>query len=243
MLMRTNDTVRAIGHCGQCEQCEHCSARSQSICSVIDQRDLHQLALHSQKIEIPSGRCFIEEGETARDFFIVTDGHAKLFNLLPDGRRQITGFADCGQFLGLASIENYAFSAEALTSLRVCRFSHIGMSLLKTQFPALERRLLEEASSELVRAQARMLLLGRKTARERLASFLLERQEVAPRSDVLILSMTRTDIADYLGLTIETVSRTLNAFRRDKLIEIDHITSIKLLNLTEIRLLADGEGF
>lgn len=248
MLVRTNDrslphASRTLGHCGECEQCEHCDARSRSVCSVIEPANLGQLALHSQRFEVPAGRTFIDEGELARDFFVLTQGHAKLFTLMQDGRRQITGFADSGDFLGLASAETYAFSAEALTPLRLCRFSHAGMSLLKSQFPLLDRRLFEEASQELAHAQARMLLLGRKTARERVASFLMERSTLFNQVlEVLDLPMTRADIADYLGLTIETVSRTLSAFQREGLVAIEHVTRIRLCNRDALAGLAEGRS-
>lgn len=235
MLMRPRD-VTALA-----SECARCGARGQSVCSAIDDDDLARLAMHSQHLSISVGQSFIDQDEPARDFFIVTSGHAKLFTLMPDGRRQITGFAGQGQFLGLAVAEDYSFTAEALTPLNLCRFSHEGMALLTAQFPALEQRLLTEASRELVAAHGRMLLLGRKTARERLASFLIERGAECPRQDTITLPMTRTDIADYLGLTIETVSRTLNALRRGGLIDIDHITRIRLQDREALRALAAGE--
>jgi CRP/FNR family transcriptional regulator len=160
---------------------------------------------------------------------------------MPDGRRQVTGFADPGHFLGLAAIDRYGFSAEALTPLKLCRFTHDGMKLLMTQFPALEQRILRETSRDLAQAQGHTLLLGRKTARERLASFLVELGRKCPQSNAIELSMTRTDIADYLGLTIETVSRTLNALRRDGLIDIEHVTGIRLKDREALRALAAGE--
>ncbi|AQS87662.1 Crp/Fnr family transcriptional regulator [Neoasaia chiangmaiensis] len=234
--MRPQDIATLASHCARC------GARDRSICSAIEDEDLNHLAVHSQHIDVAAGQCFIEQDELARDFFVVTEGHAKLFTLMSDGRRQVNGFAGQGQFLGLAANERYAFSAEALTPLKLCRFSHDGMRLLTAQFPTLEQRLLSEASNELVAAQGRMLLLGRKTARERLASFLIERGAGCHQATTIELPMTRTDIADYLGLTIETVSRTLNALRRDGLIDIDHITRIHLRNRHAIAALASGEA-
>jgi len=200
-----------------------------------------RLAQYSHRLAVAAGRTFIQEGETASDFFIVTSGHVKLFTLMPDGRRQITGFAQTGDFLGLASGATYAFSAEALGALSLCRFSRSGLTLLRREFPELENRLMEEASRELVQAQKRMLLLGRKTARERLASFLLEQHHLLPAREITLrLPMSRTGIADYLGLTIETVSRTLNALQREKLITITQVTQIVLLNLPALENLARG---
>lgn len=241
MNVQPRDSISTLGPCGSCGQCLHCEARSRSVCSVIDPEDMTRLAQYSHRLVVPAGKTFIQEGEPASDFFIVTAGHVKIFTLMPDGRRQITGFGQAGDFLGLASGTNYAFSAEALGLLSLCRFSRAGLGALRREFPALESRLMEEASRELVQAQRRMLLLGRKTARERLASFLLEQHVRSPTREIVIhLPMSRTGIADYLGLTIETVSRTLNALQREQLITITQVTQITLLNLSALEVLARG---
>jgi len=173
----------------------------------------------------------------------------KLYKLLPDGRRQVTGFAAVGYFLGLAVSSSYAFSAEALEPVKVCRFSRAKLRGLLDDFPALEKKLLEVASNELVAAQEQMLLLGRKTARERMASFLITRVNLVPYcagrgvvnvAERIHLPMTRSDIADYLGLTIKTVSRTLSKFRAEKLIDIPSNTEIVLLKHEAVEEIATG---
>ena len=232
------------------EPCAQCDARPFSVCSAIEDRDLSRLAALAHPFAVELGRSFIDEGDPAENFFNVTTGTAKLFKMLPDGRRQITGFAGTGHFLGLAVSSTYAFSAEAVEPMRVCRFSRPRLRALLEDFPALERRLLEAASTELVAAQDQMLLLGRKTARERLASFLIARadgQTLArsgcahvSRASVVHLPMTRTDIADYLGLTIETVSRTLTRLRRERLIELPSPSEIVLRNVAALDRLATG---
>lgn len=206
------------------EPCAHCDARVHSVCNAIGDPYLARLASLTQVIEAAPGTSFISEGEPANHFFNVTRGTAKLFKLLPDGRRQITGFATVGHFLGLAVSDTYAFSAEALEPTRYCRFSRTKLRQLLDDFPAMEARLLQAAANELVAAQEQMLLLGRKTARERLASFLVaQNRQSAPYGQPRArfpLPMTRGDIADYLGLTIETVSRTLTVLRKEGLIDI-----------------------
>ncbi|WP_197463189.1 Crp/Fnr family transcriptional regulator [Gluconobacter thailandicus] len=196
---------------------------------------------------VPDGRSFIEEGSPAHDFFVVTGGRVKIFTLLPDGRRQITGFAEGGDFLGLAASKSYAFGAEALGTAVLCRFPHASMQRLTARFPNLEHRLRQEASRELSLLQARMTLLGRKTARERLATFLMERIRLldvacqeTPHQIEFDLPMPRTDIADYLGLTIETVSRVLSAFKREGLISIRNITHITIMQFERISAIAEG---
>ncbi len=210
----------AFGHAA----CAECDARTVSVCDALDTADLSRLAAVAAQRSLEKGRVFIEEGEKAADFFNITAGTVKLFKLLPDGRQQITGFAGPGYFLGLAVGETYAFSAEAIEPVRLCRFSRPRLYALMHDLPALEARLLQTACNELVTAQEQMLLLGRKTARERVASFLLLRAAAAApcshRQTEIRLPMTRAEIADYLGLTIETISRVLSRFRADKRIDL-----------------------
>jgi len=208
-----------------------------------------RLAELSLAITVPAGRSFINEQDPATDFYNVTEGAVRLFKLLPDGRRQITGFAGPGHFLGLAVSTRYSFSAEAITDVKVCRFSRPRLRKLLHDFPALEDRLLEVAQNDLVSAQEQMLLLGRKTARERLASFLVARaydgaacrKAGTPALTRLQLEMTRGDIADYLGLTIETVSRSFSKLRADRLIAIPTPPEIVLLDLPALTAIAAAE--
>jgi CRP/FNR family transcriptional regulator, anaerobic regulatory protein len=232
------------------DQCIHCGARQYSVCNAIPDQDLDRLAAAAVTMNVEAGRSFIREGEPAEHFFNVTGGCAKLFKLLPDGRRQITGFAGVGTFLGLAVSATYAFSAESLEPMKVCRFSRAKLRTLLDDFPAMEKRLLEVASNELVAAQEQMLLLGRKTARERLASFLIARaampsnclaHEPVPAA-IITLPMTRADIADYLGLTIETVSRSLTRFRTEGLIEIPAAGAIAIRDRAALTQMAAGTG-
>jgi CRP/FNR family transcriptional regulator len=226
------------------EPCLHCGARSQSVCSALPDDDLGPLAALAVVTEVDPGRSFIAEGEAADNFFNITAGMAKLYKLLPDGRRQITGFAGPGHFLGLAVSSTYAFSAEAIDNVRFCRFSRPKLRKLLVDFPRLEQRLLEVAATELVAAQEQMLLLGRKTARERLATFLLMQSTQGPacagRRERIRLPMTRGDIADYLGLTIETVSRTMSRLRAEGMIDIPSTSDVVVLNCIALESLASG---
>lgn len=229
---------------GSPDPCAHCDARPHSVCNAIPDSDMVRLASAAVVATAPAGTTFIEEGEPAGAFFNITAGTAKLFKLLPDGRRQITGFVGVGHFLGLAVSDTYAFSAEAIDDVRYCRFSRARLRGLLDDYPLMEKRLLEVASNELVAAQEQMLLLGRKTARERLASFLMAQssQGVACHQarGRFALPMTRGDIADYLGLTIETVSRTLTKLRTEGLIEIPSATEVAIRDREALEAVAGG---
>ena len=127
----------------------------------------------------------------------------------------------------------YTFSAEAIEPVRLCRFSRTKLRAMLDDFPAMEKRLLETATNELVAAQEQMLLLGRKTAHERIASFLIAQARGGPPCTeprrAIHLPMTRADIADYLGLTIETVSRTFSRLKTEKLIALPGSTEVVFL--------------
>jgi CRP/FNR family transcriptional regulator len=225
------------------DPCGHCTVRHESVCSAIDVHDLARLAAVAVAREYERGHVFIDEGEPATDFFNITSGSVKLFKLLPDGRQQVTGFAGVGHFLGLAVSATYAFSAEAIERVKVCRFSRPKLRVLLDDFPLLEKRLLETACNELASAQEQMLLLGRKTARERVASFLMARsRDEAPCGGVdhIHLPMTRAEIADYLGLTIETVSRTFSLFRNDHRISTPSNSDVVILDRRWLQNLAAG---
>ena len=219
-----------------------CGVRPHSVCSAMDCADLGRLSALAQIVEIPAGRTFIEEGMPADCFFNVTAGTARLVKLLANGRRQITGFADPGQFLGLAASVTYGFSAEAISDMTLCRFSRPRLRSLLDEFPVLSRRMLDIAGAELAVAQEQMLLLGRKTARERVASFLANRMSESSAEGVhLHLPMSRADIADYLGLTIETVSRTFTRLRNDGLIGTPTATDVVALDPLALASLASGD--
>lgn len=226
------------------DPCVSCAARGYSVCNAIEDKDLARLSAVALTREIPKGETFIEEGDAATDFFNITSGTVKLYKLLPDGRQQVTGFASAGHFLGLAVSRTYAFSAEAIETTQLCRFSRPKLRELVQDFPALEQRLLETACNELVAAQEQMLLLGRKTARERVASFLIARAEArlpcSGPSATVPLPMTRSEIADYLGLTIETVSRTMSRFKAEKRIAIPSNTEVVILDQPWLNNIAAG---
>ncbi len=229
-----------------CTNCSVCEVRANGICSALRDDELERLARAAVRITVPPGHIFIEEGSRATDFFNITGGTVKLFKSLPDGRRQITGFVSIGHFLGLAVSDRYAFGAEAIDQVKLCRFSRPKLDSLTEEFPRMERRLLSEAANELVAAQDQMLLLGRKTARERVSSFLYGQLEnhygdVIPADARISFPMTRADIADFLGLTVETVSRTLSGLRRDGLVTMNAGHTISVPSPARLRAIAQGE--
>jgi CRP/FNR family transcriptional regulator, anaerobic regulatory protein len=229
---------------GGLNPCAACTVRDMSICQVLDEDELQKLADIATNMTLQARQPVIDEGEDAAFLFNVTSGTVKLYKLLPDGRRQITGFLYGGDFLGIAMNESYAYSAEAVNNVTLCRFSRPKFENLLTALPKLEKRLLSAASNELVQAQDQMVLLGRKTAKEKIVSFLLSlsrRQEVrGGEASPVALPMSRADIADYLGLTTETVSRTFSSLKRQDAIQLQDGGMIELPNIDILEELADG---
>lgn len=204
--------------------CAECSVRLISVCGALELAELEALERISHVTTFAPKTMLFDQGALASNVFNVTEGVVRLYKSLPDGRRQIMGFALPGDFLGLALMDRYGVTAEAVTPVRVCRFGRPAFLSYIDDKPHLLRRLHEFAGHELSLAQDQMLLLGRKTAEEKVAAFLINLQSrygrIGPMSVTVPLPMSRQDIADYLGLTIETVSRTLTKLAREKTILI-----------------------
>ncbi len=195
-----------------------------SICSALNGPELEQLDALAQHVSFEPRSTLFTQDEPANSVFNLTGGVARLYKLLPDGRRQIVGFALPGDFLGLAMAKQNGFSADAVDAVEACRFSREEFADFLHKKPHLLQRLHEFTSHELSIAQDQMVLLGRRTAEEKVASFLVNWRDrwarLTGRSVTVPLPMSRQDIADYLGLTIETVSRTFSRLAKDKTIVI-----------------------
>ena len=165
------------------------------------------------------------EGDRADRLHRVLSGTIAGYKATADGRRQILTFFFPGDLVGLTVGERYAYSADAVDHTSVRSFPHARLKELAAQTPALRESLLDALHRELLAAQERLLWLGRKTARERLAGFLLECDGRIGLHDkdgrrIVPLPMSQLEIGDYLGLASETVSRTLAELVRDGTIEI-----------------------
>jgi len=198
--------------------CGDCKVRLISVCSVLALPELEALEALSQHLVLDKGQTLFGQGERAGSVFNVIAGKLRLTRLLPDGRRQVMGFAIPGDFLGLALEERSSISAEALTPVTTCRFDRHDFTAVVEAKPHLLRSLHARAGYELSLAQDQMLLLGRRTAEEKVAAFLLGLRDryarIGQTSVTLELPMGRQDMADYLGLTMETVSRMLTRLDR-----------------------------
>jgi CRP-like cAMP-binding protein len=174
------------------------------------------------------------EGELADYLYKVVVGTVRTCKVLADGRRQIGGFHLPGDIFGLEMTEEHAYSAEAVTDATVLVVRKSAVLALAKRDGDIARQLWASTARELSLAQRRVLLLI-KSAQERLAGFLLEMAEREPQRGAVELTMTRQDIADYLGLTIETVSRTLTSFQDSEIIELAGSRRISLRDRTALQ--------
>jgi CRP/FNR family transcriptional regulator, nitrogen fixation regulation protein len=183
------------------------------------------------------GEELFAEGDDSEYFYKVVSGAIRSYKLLSDGRRQIDAFHLAGDIFGLEAGSAHRFSAEAVGDAAVIAYRRSRLAMLIGEDRAFREQVMSATLRSLERAQDHMLLLGRKTAQEKIATFLLDMAERISDDDAHFdLPMQRTDIADHLGLTIETVSRTLTQFARDGLIRLRAASrSVMLCNKLALR--------
>ena len=205
-------------------QCAECSIRHSSLCGVLSSRELSDLNAIARRKSLDPGQPHVMEGDASHDFANVTSGVAKLVRGAEDGRSQIVGLLFPSDFiygsLGKREPAGAPHSIEAVSSLELCIFPRLKFEELLHDYPSLEFKLLSRTLDELQIAREWMVLLGRKTAEERVASFFLyvtqKMNNLGCKGQTNFdLPLGRADIADYIGLTLETVSRQISKLKRD----------------------------
>jgi CRP/FNR family nitrogen fixation transcriptional regulator len=167
-------------------------------------------------------------------------GAVRSCKLLADGRRHVNQFLLPGDFVAIESDDNYRSTVEAVSDAILVRFPRRAVDQMVQQQPQLGRGLLGILCEDLFAAQAQMLLLGRKSAVERLASFLLAMLERNGDHDRVELPMTRTDIADHLGLTVETISRLFSQLKTQGIIQLKVSNEVVIKRRGELEEIAEG---
>ncbi|HXP96821.1 MAG TPA: cyclic nucleotide-binding domain-containing protein [Telmatospirillum sp.] len=224
--------------------CVHCDLGAMAFCAGLSTQQFRCFMTVLGQASVEPGTALFREGDPVQYLYTITAGAVKLYKLLSDGRRQITAFLFPGDFFGMTISDTYAYTAEAMTPAVFCRFPRRKLDSLFSDLPLLEKKLLGATMQELAAAQEQMLLLGRKTARERVATFLVTlKRRLCVRGDkspLIPLPMSRSDIADFLGLTIETVSRTLTGLKRDGLIALPDANHVSIQRFDELHRIAEG---
>ena len=225
---------------GGVRRCADCRVRLVSVCSVLDSSELQEIESIGEENQYVPRQALTHEGEAAESVFSITEGVVRVVRHLEDGKRQILGFALPSDFLGLSLTDNYRFTAEAITPAKACKFSRVKFASFADKYPHVVRRLYEMAGYELTLAREQLVLVGRLSADQRLAAFLISISNRLRRlgytSPSIPLPMSRRDIADYLGLTIETVSRAFTRLAKSKLI-VSTPDGVRLLKETELQIL------
>ncbi len=218
--------------------CTACRVRGLSICSALSADQLSRFTEIATDVSIPPGQPLFFEGDPAEHLFVIREGAARVYKLMADGRRMITGFLFPSDIIGFADDGRYLYGCEAIEGLAACRMPRRRLIEYFERYPALERRLLEIATNELAATQDQMLLLGRKTALEKLASFLhflLRRQaRRGVPGDRIVLPMSRNDIGDHLGLTTESVSRCFTRLKKLGVIRLESAQRLRVADGTQL---------
>ncbi|MCR9126990.1 MAG: helix-turn-helix domain-containing protein [Rhodobacteraceae bacterium] len=193
---------------------------------------------------LPPGGYLYFEGDTAQNLFVIEKGVVRLTRVLEDGRRQVIAFGYPGDVIGFAAQGRYHTDCDALTDTRLLPFHRAALEDGAGD-PDLKAMLLKAALREISSMQDHFMMLGRKSAAERVASFLNALSARAVPAEVppgrIDLPMSRSDIADFLGLTTETVSRCLSALRKAGVIRLSDAHGVEVLNLAALRQRACGK--
>ena len=218
--------------------CDTCAIRNRAICAGLKDDEIGMLNAIGRRRRLVAGERLLWEGDEAVLVANVLEGVLKLSTQTFDGKEQILGLAYTSDFLGRPFGKTTPYGVEALTDAHVCIFQRADFDRVAREHPGLEHKLLERTLSELDRTRRWMLLLGRMNAEQKLANFLLEMSDrsanvgcadVPGKADVWTLPLSRQQIADVLGLTIETVSRQFTKMKKDGLIDLPSRREVAIL--------------
>lgn len=223
--------------------CDACAIRNRAICADLDDREIGLLNGIGRRRQLEAGEQLMWEGDEAVLVANVIDGVLKLASHSADGGEQILGLAYPSDFLGRPFGETAPYGVEALTEAQICVFERKDFDRFARDHPRLEHKLLERTLTELDRSRRWMMLLGRMNAGQKVASFLLELTDRLGKAGAggetfVTLPLSRQQMADVLGLTIETVSRQLSRLRSAGLIDTPSRREIVLRDRRELEELA-----
>ncbi|WP_198373514.1 Crp/Fnr family transcriptional regulator [Roseomonas rosulenta] len=246
--MHPLDATRALmeGLGSESSICMKCGSRSVGLCAPLDAAALDDMSGESERLAFDQRDAIFRQGDAARHVYTLTEGMARLTRVLPDGRQAVIGFRFAGDILGFTPEAEHAFGAEMLTRGTVCRLDRRRLEQMFRRYPVMERRFLDLCVKELSASQDHILALGRFSAEERVAAFLVSLAEAQERrghvGPVFDLPTTRADIGEFLGLTLETVSRAVSSFRKRGWIRLHGHSGIELSDRNALACLAAGEG-
>jgi CRP/FNR family transcriptional regulator len=218
--------------------CSKCPIRHRAICARCDEDELQMLEGIKSYTSFEAGQTIIWRGDELTHFSSVVSGIAALSRTLEDGRTQMVGLLLPSDFIGRPGREMVEFDVTAVTDVTLCRFERKSFEGLVEDVPHVSQRMVEMALDELDAAREWMVLLGRKTAREKIATFIemIVRRDTVPLHGPTdhTLPLTREEIANFLGLTLETVSRQLTLMKKDGIIAFADRRSFSITDLAAL---------
>jgi CRP-like cAMP-binding protein len=221
--------------------------RAASTSTDVAQRSTHELEgliAIGITLQAASGQTIVLEGDACEACFRVLAGAVRLHKGTADGRRQLIDFLVAGDCFGLIGT-HYSYGVEAITQTTLVRVSRATLSAAAREQPRIAERLIERAAAELARAHEHMLLLGRKNAMEKVAYFLVDLARRIGADEAMPafrLPISRQEMADHLGLTVETVSRIMTRLREGGFIALPTPQNVVLLDAAELAALAEGSA-
>ena len=220
--------------------CQSCEARHQGICGAMTAEQLSAIAKYTRRVKREAGQELMADAMPIASYANVLKGVVKLTKVLEDGRQQVVGLQFAPDLLGRPFASESRVTAETASDVELCMIPKPALEALMKGGGPVEHRIMMQALRELDEARDWMVTLGRKTAQEKVASFLyLIATHIDPNEEGALgtfdLPLSRADIADFLGLTIETVSRQMTKLKADKVVEITNYRHVTILDLTQLR--------
>lgn len=232
-------------------RCETCLVRCDGVCAVLDGEARSELLRLSRRKAVPAHHAVFRDGDPADHYYNITSGIVKLVKTLADGHQHIVGLLYPTDFMGQSLNKHHSYAAESATDVELCAYPRAAFEQFLTSHPELERQIFHMTIRELDLCRDWTLLLGRKCSYERVAGFLLMMAKRAPRKRVqeqprncahFELPFTRAEMADYLGLTLETVSRQFSQLKKKQVITLPSSRDIIIPNIEVLSGVAQMES-
>lgn len=232
---------------GNDQRCASCAVRSGDLCQALNGVDDFQPGRTSMVRRMPQGRLVLNGHKPSNWFGIIISGVVKLMLNDPNGRQQIVGLQFPGDYVGCCQPRHSAITAEAATRVEICCFPRAAIEGLVASQPSVGQAMLTHTVSELDAARHWMVVLGNRTALERVATFLVEVELRSrplghgERQSWFDLPLSRTELAEYLSVSIETVSRQVKHLRSAGVIETRGRRAIRIVDWDALRAMADAQ--
>jgi CRP/FNR family transcriptional regulator len=219
--------------------CSRCVARGATLCASLADGDMHRLFSLATDQRVEAGEMLLQQELPASHVFSIRSGHATIFRLTADGRRQILAFLFPGDFVGFTSEDRYHYGVSAISPVEACRFERSALEALIEAFPPMDRKLRFTLTRAMDASFELLFSLGRKDALQKVASFLwyvsYRQRKLGQAENPVHLPMRRADVADFMGLTTETVSRTLKVLKQMGAIRLKGAYEVEIADMTRLR--------